>query len=79
MQKVAGIAIKASQFFRTQVSAMIQMVNAMAAMVRSHVRPVVDAFTYQASISPESPVPVSCIYETNQYIGCRAPQMARPR
>jgi hypothetical protein len=41
------------------VSATIQTVSVTAAIVRSHVNPVVEAFTYQASISPESPVPVS--------------------
>ena len=41
------------------VSAMIQTVSAMAAMVRSQVRPVVEALTYQASIRPDRPVPVS--------------------
>ena len=59
MQKVAGIATSADQFFRTAVSAMIQMVRAIAAIVRSHVSPVVDALTYQASIRPDNPVPDS--------------------
>ena len=69
MQKVAGIAISASQFRRTATSAMIQTVRVIAAMVRSQVRPVVEAFTYQASIRPDRPVPVSTIWVTNQYIG----------
>ena len=47
------------QFRRVETSATIHTVSAMAAMVRSHVRPVVEALTYQASIRPESPVPVS--------------------
>ncbi len=59
MQKVAGIASSADQFFRTQVSATIQIVSAMAAIVRSQTSPVDEALTYQASISPERPVPVS--------------------
>ena len=41
------------------VEAAIQTVSAVAAMVRSQVRPVVEALTYQASIRPDRPVPVS--------------------
>ena len=36
---MAGIAIRADQFLRTQVSAMIQIVSAIAAIVRSQVSP----------------------------------------
>ena len=53
-----GDEVRPSALLRA-VSATIQTVSAMAAMVRSQVRPVVEALTYQASIRPDRPVPVS--------------------
>ena len=74
MPKIAGIAMRFSQALRRIVSATIQTVGAMAAMVRCQVRPVVEArgrgpwsrpvveaLTYQASIRPDRPVPVSAM------------------
>src|SRR6056297_3437756 len=79
MPKVAGMAMRPIKFRRVATSATIQTVRAMAAMVRSQTRPVVEALTYHASIRPESPVPVSRMELTNQYIGWIAPQIARAR
>ena len=79
MQKVAGIAIRASQLRRTQTSANTQTVSAMAAIVRSQTSPVDPELTNQLSISPCKPNPFSRQNLMNHHIGCTAPHMARAR
>jgi len=56
---VAGIATSPHPSRRATLSKTTQTVSASAEIVRSHTSPVVEALTYQASISPESPVPVA--------------------
>ena len=79
MQKVAGIATRLSIFFVLLASAKIQIVSAIAAIVKSQTNPEDAAFTCHACVIASKLQPFSINHETKKYIGCTAPQIAKIR